>query len=176
MTEATAHKNSPRMFHLLHRVHQALFRASDRILGQELGITTTQSAVLLYLKRRDSASMGELATAVGLKITSMSGLVDRMEKKGLVSRQRSIVDRRTMEIALTSEGRELLVLAEPLVAGSNEELVRKIATVADVGAFAAACDVIINASEDLYARSVTAVQGTENTTNRHPLERTVDDH
>lgn len=145
---------NPRLFHLLHRVHQSLFRVSDKILGQELGISTSQSAVLFYLKRRGGASMGDLAAAVGLKITSASGLIDRMEKKGLVSRRRSAADRRAVEVALTQSGRNMLLRAEPLVAASNAELAVKIGAVADVAAFASACESIISASEELYARTV----------------------
>ena len=63
----------PRLFHLVHRLHQALFQAGDRMLVQELGITSSQSAVLMFLDKFKGASMGELASAVGLKITSVSG-------------------------------------------------------------------------------------------------------
>ncbi len=153
---------NPKMFHLLHRVHQSLFRASDRMLGEQFGISTTQSAVMLYLKRRDGVSMGELASAIGLKITSASGLVDRMENKGLLSRIRSKADRRAMEVTLTPEGRALLTQAEPIVAQSNRQLIEKIATVVDVEKFALACETIISASEDMYANTAAVTKDTTN--------------
>lgn len=140
----------PRMFHLLHRVHQSLFRAGDKVLSEALGITTTQSAVLMFLKNADGASMGELAKAIGLKITSASGLVDRMEKKDLVVRRRSATDKRSIEIGLTANGRSVLAEAEPLVSSSNKQMLNKISEQGDVNAFVLACENIISAAEELY--------------------------
>ncbi len=140
----------PRMFHLLHRVHQSLFRAGDKVLAEAFGITTTQSAVLMYLKHSDGAPMGELAKAIGLKITSASGLVDRMEKKGLVARRRSSSDKRSIKIGLTTKGRCVLAEAEPLVSASNKQMLKKIGEQGDVSAFVRACENIITAAEELY--------------------------
>ncbi len=140
-------KTNPRLFHLVHRLHQALFRAGDQMLGEALGISTTQSAVLMYLKSKDGAAMGELAQAVGLKITSMSGLVDRMESKGLLKRVRSETDRRSFAITLTPEGKKILKRAEPLVAQNNAALVNALGDNISASQFAEACENLIRAVE-----------------------------
>lgn len=140
-------KANPRMFHLVHRLHQALFRSGDKMLGEALGISTTQSAVLMYLKSKDGASMGELAQAVGLKITSMSGLVDRMEAKGLLKRIRSETDRRSFSITLTSEGKDVLKTAEPRVSQFNTALIEALGDDISPSQFAEACENLIRAAE-----------------------------
>ena len=137
----------PRLFHLVHRLHQALFRAGDRMLVEELGITTSQSAVLMFLDGRTQASMSDLASAVGLKITSVSGLVDRMEKKGLVARRRSETDRRSFHIELTDSGRALTAKAKPLVRENNARLLATIGERADAEKFADVCETLIEAVE-----------------------------
>ena len=140
-------KSNPRLFHVVHRLHQALFRAGDQMLGEALGISTTQSAVLMYLKSKDGAAMGELAKAVGLKITSLSGLVDRMEAKGLLRRVRSETDRRSFAIKLTPEGRDIIKTAEPIIAQSNAELLEAIGAEVTASQFAEACENLIRVAE-----------------------------
>lgn len=144
-------KQDIRIFHLLHRVHQAMFRASDKVLGEALGISTTQSALLLFLKHRDGVSMGELAAGIGVKLTSLSGLIDRVEQKGYVARRRSTQDRRSFEVSLTPAGREMLTMAEPLVTSANDAILQKIGSKAEARAFAAACESIIEFAEEMYA-------------------------
>lgn len=142
--------STPRLFHLLHRTHQALFRASDKMLGEQLGISTSQSAVLLYLKHANKATMGDVAQAVGLTIASASGLVDRMEKKQLVARQRSETDRRSIQLVLTANGRRTLSQAEPLTKAANKALLNTIGSDEEAEHFAQACAAIIEASEKLF--------------------------
>ncbi len=146
-----AHQTNPRVFHLLHRVHQSLFRAGNKLLTDTLGISTTQSAVLMFLKQNDGAAMGDLADGVGLKITSASGLIDRMEKAALVVRRRSDIDRRSIQIELTDQGRAMLKKAEPLIQQANNSVLAQIGERYDVTAFAAACETIISEAERLYS-------------------------
>ena len=143
--------SEPRLFHLVHRLHQALFRAGDRMLAGELGITTSQSAVLMFLDGRSRATMSELASAIGLKITSVSGLVDRMEKKGLVARRRSNTDRRSFHIELTDDGRALTARTKPLVRHNNSRLLAMMGEKADAEHFADVCETLIEAVEQHHA-------------------------
>lgn len=118
------------------------------MLGDAFGISTTQSAVLMYLKSRNGAAMGELADAVGLKITSMSGLVDRMEAKGLLRRYRSETDRRSFSIKLTPQGKSVIETAEPMVARNNAALIEALGDEISASQFAEACENLIRAAEN----------------------------
>ncbi len=138
----------PRLFHLVHRLHHALFQAGDRMLVQELGITSSQSAVLMFLDKFKGASMGELASAVGLKITSVSGLIDRMEGKGLVRRTRSAADKRSFHISLTVAGDKLVARAKPIIQQNNARMLDHIGGQADIDLFANTCESLIGAIEE----------------------------
>jgi DNA-binding MarR family transcriptional regulator len=54
--------------------------------------------------------MGALADALDVSQASVTGIVDRMEQRGLVERQRDDEDRRVVRVATTDEGRRLIGL------------------------------------------------------------------
>ena len=62
---------------------------------------------LLGVLRDRRPTINELATLLGLDKSSVSGLVDRAEQRDLVRRVPSTVDRRSVLVALTKEGRAL---------------------------------------------------------------------
>ncbi|HVH64279.1 MAG TPA: MarR family transcriptional regulator [Candidatus Dormibacteraeota bacterium] len=90
-------------------------------LWQEARITLTQLSVLREL-RSGPQSAGKLGVAVGLSPTSTTRLVDRLERRGLVSRRRGEDgDRRCVEVRLTSAGERLLTQVK-VVRGSDLHL------------------------------------------------------
>ena len=65
-------------------------------------------------------SAGELAEATGLSSAATTTLLDRLERKGFVERERDTVDRRKVRVAMTPTGRELVGdLYGPLRDGSQ---------------------------------------------------------
>jgi DNA-binding MarR family transcriptional regulator len=80
--------------------------------------------------------MGELARAFGVEKAALTGLVDRAEQRGLVTREPVPGDRRALNVALTETGRrkgkrfhaevtaELEQLVAPLAARDRDEFVR----------------------------------------------------
>lgn len=78
-------------------------------------LTSSQSNVLRTLYHVGPLSSVDLSRHLYVTASNMTGLVDRLEKKGLVSRVRKEGDRRVMLIVLTSSGLELSqVLPDPL--------------------------------------------------------------
>ncbi len=78
-----------------------------RPLLEPLGLTHPQYLVMLALWERAPRALGELALALALEPATVSPLVKRLEKEGLVIRQRSTVDERRLDIALTARGQAL---------------------------------------------------------------------
>ena len=76
-------------------------------LWQLAEITMTQLLVLRTL-RDGPQTAGRLGQAVGLSPTSISRLVDRLERRHLVRRRRESDDRRVVEVRLEPEGEALL--------------------------------------------------------------------
>ena len=75
-------------------------------VGAEHDLSLTQVRVLAIL-RDHRLRIGDLAEHLGLERSSLSGLVDRAEERGLVRRVPSGSDRRAVLVELTSAGRRL---------------------------------------------------------------------
>jgi DNA-binding MarR family transcriptional regulator len=79
------------------------------VLGQvagEHGLSIVQLRLLGVLRDR-TPGMLELARHLGLDKSSMTGLVDRAERRGLVRRAADPHDGRAVQVSLTSEGQRL---------------------------------------------------------------------
>lgn len=70
-------------------------------------LTLSQWRVLVVLGRADRARVGELATAIGTSLPSTSRLVRRLERRGLVTTERDMEDRRATLVRMTTQGRHL---------------------------------------------------------------------
>ena len=66
------------------------------------------AARLLGIVRDRQPTIGDLATFLQLDKSSVTGLVDRAAERGLVVRSASPVDRRSVRVAITAEGRALI--------------------------------------------------------------------
>jgi MarR family transcriptional regulator, lower aerobic nicotinate degradation pathway regulator len=76
-----------------------------RAAEHDLSIVQTR---LLGVLRDRTPTMNELARFLGLDKSSVTGLVDRAERRGLVARVPSATDRRAVLVSLTDEGRSLV--------------------------------------------------------------------
>lgn len=88
-----------------------IVRAVDlhsRHLVEEHGVTAPQLAVLAEAERLDGAAIGALARGVHLSQPTVSGILDRLERRGLVHRERSDRDRRSVVVSVTEQGRKVL--------------------------------------------------------------------
>jgi DNA-binding MarR family transcriptional regulator len=83
-------------------VHGTLER---RAAQHELSIIQMR---LLGVLRDRTPTMNELATLLGLDKSSVTGLVDRAERRALVARAPSSTDRRAVLVSLTTDGRALV--------------------------------------------------------------------
>jgi DNA-binding MarR family transcriptional regulator len=102
-----------RLWLLLHRVRDVLARCEDSIFS-EYGITLEQFTVLGQVKGRGGPMrIIDLAKVLERGPNSVSTLVDRMVKAGLVRRTRDRRDRRTVDVTLTSKGEKALEQAIP---------------------------------------------------------------
>jgi DNA-binding MarR family transcriptional regulator len=98
---------------LLHRVHDGIVLCEDSIFGK-YGLTTEQFSVLAAVKSRGgSLKPSELAQILARSPNSVSMLVDRMVKAGLVRRTRDRSDRRVVNVSLTGRGEKALGPAAP---------------------------------------------------------------
>src|ERR1035437_11177823 len=75
-------------------------------LAQEL--TLAQVRTLFLIGHEAPLPMGRIAEILGVSVASASGIVDRLERHGLVVRQHRTDDRRIVDCILTDVGRGLI--------------------------------------------------------------------
>jgi DNA-binding MarR family transcriptional regulator len=74
--------------------------------ARDHGITSQQGQLLCVLMGQPYG-MGELGAVLGLAKSSLTGMVDRSERNGLVRREPDPLDSRAVKVALTQPGRRL---------------------------------------------------------------------
>src|SRR5687767_10397541 len=73
----------------------------------DCSLTNPQATLLRLMDPERPVPMSALATAAGCHASNITGLVDRLEEQGLVTRRPSMEDRRVKNICLTSRGVEV---------------------------------------------------------------------
>src|SRR4051812_40072216 len=116
-TTADADPRSPReqaarqaLSSLGHAVGTLRCAGSQRLV--RLGISMTHFHVLTLLRHHDAMPMGRLAEILDASVSSTTGIIDRMEEKGLVERVRVPDDRRVVLVRPTQAGLDLVDEAE----------------------------------------------------------------
>ncbi|UWZ59621.1 MarR family transcriptional regulator [Dactylosporangium aurantiacum] len=74
--------------------------------GAEHDLSLTQLRVLGILRDR-RLQVTELAAYLGLDKSTMSGLIDRAERRGLLARDKNPDDRRAVDVYMTDAGQQL---------------------------------------------------------------------
>jgi DNA-binding MarR family transcriptional regulator len=102
-----------RLWFLMHRDYRLLVNCEDRIYGEK-GLTMEQFSVLATIKYIGRpVRPTDIAQWMGRGPNTISMLVDRMVKAGLVRRTRDRIDRRVVHVVSTSKGENALRLAIP---------------------------------------------------------------
>lgn len=98
---------------LVDALGEAAFRTMGPLTGlaADAGLSLTQLRVLAILRDR-RLRIGDLAEYLGLEKSTMTGLVARSEKKGLLAREPNADDARAVDVVLTEAGRATLVPLE----------------------------------------------------------------
>lgn len=100
----------------LRRIFRAIQDYSQDVSGS-FGITGPQLWALKTISECESLSLGELSRKMYLHPSTVTGVVDRLEAKGFVSRDRDREDRRVVKVCLTPDGKELAKKAPNPVQG-----------------------------------------------------------
>lgn len=93
--------DSVRLLQRISRQQTSEFIRKHRITGPQLG-------ALRVVSMSPGISLRELSERLYLHISTVCGIVDRLEKRGYLDRERSAVDRRKVELKITSDGKRLI--------------------------------------------------------------------
>lgn len=102
--------------HLMKRITTQMRRRIERRMAEH-GLTEAQWVPLWLLATGQGDTAQALTSAIDMNPGAMTRMLDRLEAKGLVARERSARDRRVVRLSLTAAGRDLVrhipgVLAE----------------------------------------------------------------
>jgi DNA-binding MarR family transcriptional regulator len=111
---------------LLFRLYNTLFRHIQAYLSR-FNLTAPQYAVLRHLGERGNLKASELTVLLEVTAGNLTGILDRMEAMGLLTRQRDLQDRRNWILQLTPAGRELYEQAVPSTRAFIDELLQGLA-------------------------------------------------
>jgi len=120
--KADEEKSTPQLVPAIERAVHLLALYLERQLGA-LEISQAEAHVLARLDRGGSTSPTELHRLFGHKRSTLTGILDRLEARGYVTRVLNADDRRSFIVSLTSEGK---IVAET-VSATIEALERRIA-------------------------------------------------
>ena len=104
----------------LRQIIRAIDLRSKRLVKQ-FGLTGPQLLILQEIARVDEITASELAKAISLSQATVTGILERLEKRTLITRRRSNSDRRRVKVSATPTGRQLLEAAPPLMQESFVE-------------------------------------------------------
>ena len=104
------HEYELRILISLRRIIRAVDQYS-RKLRTEHNITGPQLICLLHIFNEKPHTISQISQSVSLSASTIVGIIDRLEEKGLVTRERGNIDRRQVKVIATEKGKEVTKLA-----------------------------------------------------------------
>ncbi len=95
------------IFELLYADGFGLSLFSEELLSLDRSMPKSDFLALLMLERRGQATMSELASDIRAPQSTITGIVNRLAKKKLISRERDARDQRAIIASLTPEGAQV---------------------------------------------------------------------
>ena len=115
-----------RLGFLIHDVSRLRRSAFDRCL-KPLNVTRSQWWVLAYLSREDGMTQSQLAEELDLGKVAVGGLIDRLQKAGLVRRDADASDRRVNRVFLEPKSKQLINRMRKVSHRMNEQILTGLA-------------------------------------------------
>jgi DNA-binding MarR family transcriptional regulator len=98
--------------YLLARSRWQAFRNFEQHIGRPFELRPVEFSILVLLDTNRDVSQSQLSQALGVAAPNMTGILRRLEARGLIARERAALDKRVQHIVLTASGRESVAQAE----------------------------------------------------------------
>ena len=113
--------------HLIRRLSQH----SNQIFQEEMksagfDVTSVQFAAMQTIELEQEVEQSQIAAAIYYDKATLGGVIDRMEKKGWVSRKQSPKDKRARLVSLTAEGKAILEQLTPIVESLQDKILKQL--------------------------------------------------
>ena len=112
-----------RLIYLIFTAQQKLRTHLGNVMVREnVRVTPAQAGILFLLAEKDGRTMSELSRILSIDNSTLTGLVDRLEKAGLARRDASPNDRRASHVYISPEGVQEMKKARSIVGRVNREI------------------------------------------------------
>lgn len=109
------------LVHLLHRASQIAAERVTTALGDD-GLTVRQIIVLAAIAAHHGASQTDIVAATGVDRSTLTDIVRRLQKGGLIARRRNKDDARAYAVRITDAGERVLKKTIPVIVKVEAEL------------------------------------------------------
>ncbi|MDE2429314.1 MAG: MarR family transcriptional regulator [Burkholderiales bacterium] len=106
-TTIVAVNDSIRILQSVRRIAQCVELQSKRLTGTH-NVTSPQLVALMAIAQLGPSTLKAIGRAIHLSPSTVVGIVDRLEEKALVRRERDTKDRRNVYVTVTADGQSLL--------------------------------------------------------------------
>jgi DNA-binding MarR family transcriptional regulator len=110
--ELTSQQRCREMLISLRKINQAISLHS-KDLNRRFGLTGPQLVILNEIARHESITVTQLARSISLSQATVTDILNRLGKKGLVERTRDTIDRRRVLVRITPKCNDILSQAPP---------------------------------------------------------------
>jgi DNA-binding MarR family transcriptional regulator len=114
----------------------------------DIGLTPVQYSALQTVCNQPGIDQKTLAATIGYDTSTIAGVIDRLEARGLVERQVSPHDRRARQLTPTADGTRTLAAVVPCMLRAQDRLLEPL-TATERREFMRLMQVVIDANEEL---------------------------
>lgn len=114
-------KPEPGTFALLRATHMVMAHVERALAGEE-ALRLPHAMILVCLQRAGASTMSELQSLTRIRPSTATGLVQQLEDRGYLSRQRNPHDRRSWLVSLTPTGKRTAATASRALAELDAKL------------------------------------------------------
>jgi DNA-binding MarR family transcriptional regulator len=120
---------------LVHPVHRATHRIGLYLDDlRERGLTQGEAHILALLAHSGRANVADLHRGLAHKRSTLTSILDRLARRGLITRAVGETDRRTFVVGLTAKGRRLAQRVQRHLSALERAVVRRVSA-ADIKGF-----------------------------------------
>jgi DNA-binding MarR family transcriptional regulator len=113
---------SPRLYFTLNQAQHRLRKSADRQCLAHTGASSAQLGALYFIRGNQPCSQADIAGAFGQDESAATGMLARMQKAGLIQRERDPDDRRVSRVTLTRAGDATLESADEMLLDFEQRL------------------------------------------------------
>ena len=91
-------------------------------MASQYGSTTTMGYVLLNIDIEQGTPVMKIGPSIGMESRSLTRILKTLEERGMIYKQKDLVDKRSVRIFLTKEGKEKREIAKDTVIALNDQM------------------------------------------------------